>query len=116
MVETHGFRRGEATEELHGRIAQPLLCVVAALIGFATLLTGGFSRFGVWRQILAALVLLVAVKFIEGLVTEPVQRNPALWPLMYVPVLFGLGAAGLMLWHVARPRKPRGHAGPEVQA
>jgi lipopolysaccharide export system permease protein len=116
VVETFRFKRGEATEELHGRIAQPLLCVVAALIGFSTLLVGGYSRFGVWRQVLAALVLLVAVKFIEGLVTEPVQRNPALWPLMYVPILFGIGAAALTLWHVARPRKPRRRGRTEVQA
>ena len=51
--------RGEVIEEAHGRFAQAILCVAAALIGFATLLTGGFSRFGVWRQIVLAIVLLM---------------------------------------------------------
>ncbi|MEJ6478192.1 MAG: LptF/LptG family permease, partial [Octadecabacter sp.] len=41
----------------HGRFDQALLATVAALIGFATLLTGGFSRFGVWRQIITAVFL-----------------------------------------------------------
>ena len=35
-------------EEAHQRFHQPLLCAVAALIGFATLLTGGFSQFSYW--------------------------------------------------------------------
>ena len=115
VVQRYGFDRGMVTEELHSRIAQPLLCVVAALIGFATLLVGGFSRFGVWRQILAALVLLVAVKFVEGLVTEPVREAPGAWPLMYLPVVFGLGAAALILWIVGRPRRPSRRSG-EVPA
>ncbi|MCM2561211.1 LPS export ABC transporter permease LptF [Lutimaribacter sp. EGI FJ00013] len=116
MLARNGFDRGTVTEELHSRVAQALLCVVAALIGFATLLVGNFSRFGVWRQILVALLLLVAVKFIEGLVTEPVQSNPAAWPLLYLPVVFGLLAAGGILWHVARPRRPRWRKSAEVPA
>ncbi len=114
ILDRYGFDRGAVTEELHTRVAQPLLCVVAALIGFATLLSGGFSRFGVWRQILVALLLLVLVKFIEGLVTEPVQSDPRLWPLIYVPVVFGLGCAVALLYSVARPKRP--HRSGEVPA
>lgn len=106
VLRDRGFDRGDVTEELHSRMAQALLCVVAALIGFATLLVGGFSRFGVWRQIMGALVLLVVVKLIEGLVTDPVQQDPRLWPLLYLPVVFGLSVAAGLLWFVARPRRP----------
>lgn len=106
VLRANDFDRGAVIEELHNRVAQALLCLVAALIGFSTLLVGGFSRFGVWRQIMAALVLLVAVKLIEGLVTDPVQQNPRLWPLLYLPVAFGLGVATGLLWHAARPRRP----------
>ncbi|SDN28878.1 lipopolysaccharide export system permease protein [Lutimaribacter pacificus] len=106
VIAENRFKRGQAVEELHSRVAQSLLCVVAALIGFSSLLVGGFSRFGVWRQIMGALVLLVIVKFIEGLVTDPVQRDPALWPLMYLPILFGIGVAVATLWYVGRPRRP----------
>ena len=98
---------GRVVEDLHSRFVQPLLCVVAALIGFATLLVGGFSRFGVWRQIVGALLLLVVVKAVEGAVTDPVRRNPDWWPLVYVPALVGFAMAGAILAWVARPRRVR---------
>ena len=42
--------------EGHGRISQALLAVAAALVGFAAMLVGNFSRFGRWRQILGAVI------------------------------------------------------------
>src|SRR5690606_23586295 len=102
-------------QELNGRFNQPLICLVAALIGFATLLTGAYSRFGVWRQIVAAFFLLILVKLVEGLATEPVRDTPEMWPLIYFPSFFGLAiAAALLAWAGrSRRRRPRGFA-PEV--
>ncbi len=99
-----GSKLGVVIEELHGRFNQPLLCLAAALIGFAALLVGGFSRFGVWRQIVGAIVVLVLLKLIEGVVAEPVRVNPALWPLIYVPSLVGLGVAAALLAWAGRTR------------
>ncbi|WP_116597472.1 LPS export ABC transporter permease LptF [Primorskyibacter marinus] len=107
---------GEVLEEAHGRIQQALLCVVAALIGFSTLLIGGFSRFGVTRQIVLAIFLLVLVKLAESAVTDPVRENAALWPLIYVPSLVGFALAGGLLYSAARPFKRRRRAIPEVPA
>nr|WP_283255076.1 LPS export ABC transporter permease LptF [Marivita sp. GX14005] len=90
-------------EELHSRFQQALLGLVAALIGFATLLTGSFSRFGVGRQIVVAIFLLVVVKLVESAVTDPTRSNAALWPLVYLPSAVGLGLAGAMLHIAARP-------------
>lgn len=90
-------------EELHGRIAQPLLCLVAALVGFCTLLIGGFSRFGIWRQILGAIVLLIIVKLIEGAASNIVVENAQLWILIYSPAAFGIAISALMLWISAHP-------------
>lgn len=94
---------GELQYALHARFTQALMCVVAALIGFATLLLGGFSRFGVWWQVLAAFVLLVGVKLIEGGVTGVVLVNAAAWPLLYLPAATGFGFAILLLYFAARP-------------
>lgn len=100
-----GATPGMIADELHGRFNQPLMAVAAALIGFSALLVGGFSRFGVWKQIVGALVLLVLIKLVEGLVTDPVRANAALWPLVYAPTAAGLAmAAGLLGW-AARPRR-----------
>ncbi len=98
---------GRLLEEAHMRFSQPLLCIVAALIGFSTLLVGGYSRFGVWRQVVAAFVLLAMLKVIEGIASDPVRSNPELWPLVYSPALFGFVTSGLLLAWAGRTRRPR---------
>ena len=98
---------GRILEEVHGRFNQPILCAVAALIGFSTLLVGGFSRFGVGRQIIGAILLLVLVKLVESIVTDPIRANANLWPLVYAQSVFGLGVSMLMLRLAARPRRRR---------
>lgn len=104
-------------EELHGRFQQALLGLVAALIGFSTLLTGSFSRFGVGRQIVVAIFLLVIVKLVESAVTDPTRNSAALWPLIYLPSVVGLVLATAMLHLAARPfRHPRSAAEPEALA
>jgi lipopolysaccharide export system permease protein len=102
-----GVGRGWVMEEAHDRMNQPLMCLVAALIGFATLLTGGYSRFGVWRQIVTAFVLLVVVEMIKNGVSDPVRDNAANWPLMYLPSVVGLCLTAALLWLSAHPIRLR---------
>jgi len=52
-----------------------------------------------------ALVLLVLVKMLEGLVTDPVRANAALWPLVYLPAAAGFAMAAALLAWAARPRR-----------
>lgn len=98
-----GASAGEVSFTLHTRFTQPLMCIIAALIGFATLLLGAFSRFGIWWQIVMAFVLLVAVKLVEGAVIGTVLSSAAAWPLAYVPTLFGFGLTMVLLFISARP-------------
>ncbi len=85
--------------EAHARLAEPLLSVAVALIGFATLLLGGFSRLGLWRQIGFAIGLLVLVQAISTMAS---QADPALayaWALVYLAPLVGAAlAVGLLGW------------------
>ena len=112
-----GQSPGRVTDELHGRFQKPLLNVVAAMIGFSTLLVGGFSRFGVGRQIIGAIFLLVVVLMVESAVTDPVRSTPALWPLVYLPTVVGLGISALLLHLAARPfRRGRDRAAPDAGA
>jgi lipopolysaccharide export system permease protein len=95
---------GKITQAFHARIADPLFCVVAALIGFSTLMVGGYSRFGVWREVGLAFGLLVVIDGARSTLTSPVQDDPSLWPLLYLPALVSLGIVIAMLWVAARPR------------
>lgn len=103
VQETSGRSAGAVMEELHARFAQPLFCIIAAIVGFSTLLIGGFSRFGVWREIVIAFGLLIFLDGLRGTLSSQVVRSAALWPLLYVPSLIGGGLAGLMLLHAANP-------------
>ena len=87
----------------HERFAQPLLAVVTALIGFATLLIGNYSRFGVMRQIMAAILILVLIKALDSTMIRYAQYNEHLWGLVYVPVLTGLAISAALLWLSERP-------------
>ncbi len=89
--------------EAHDRTAETLLALVAALLGFATLLVGQFSRFGVWRQIVAAIFLVIFVKGIETLTTAAIRDTPERWWMAYLPVAAGLAIATALLTRVARP-------------
>lgn len=89
--------------EGHLRVVQTFTPMIAALVGFATLLVGGFSRFGVWRQIGFAILLIILVQVGENAVADAARRDPALWPLIYAPFLGGLCVALLLLWLAARP-------------
>ncbi|MBB3993920.1 lipopolysaccharide export system permease protein [Sulfitobacter undariae] len=101
--ERSGKSAGQIAEELHSRFSRPLFCIAAALIGFATLLIGGFSRFGVWREIGLAFGLLIFLDGLRGTLSSQVDANAQLWPLLYLPTVIGLLIASLMLWHAANP-------------
>ncbi len=96
-----GVSTGIFAEELHARFAQPLFAIAAVLLGFATLLSGGFSRFGIWRQIMVAVILLVLLKVLEGIMAEQVLRAPSRYILLYVPSLSGLLITALLLARTA---------------
>ena len=99
--------RAEFLSEAHDRFAQPFLAVAAALIGFSALLLGAFSRFGLWRQILIAVVMLILMQLIANAATSASLRNADLWPLVYVAPLLGIGMGVATLALSQRPRHLR---------
>lgn len=106
--------RGRLIATANDRFAQSLLGLVGALIGFSALMVGGFSRFGVWRQIVGAIVLIIVVKAMETIGLNIARENPSLWFAAYLPTLVGLGLAWALLFISTRPymfkRKPNGEA------
>lgn len=108
VLERDGYSAGVQAEELHLRVARATICVAVALIGYATLLVGGFSRFGVWRQIGLAFALLIVLEALRAVFSDPVIRDASLWPLVYVPTMIGLGiAAGFLHLSSRRRMRPR---------
>ena len=79
---------------------------VAAMLGFAMLLIGGFSRFGVWRQVIWAVVALIVVQFLGTAAEAQVAQDASRWPLIYLPPLVGAAICAVALWLAAKPRRP----------
>lgn len=93
-----GARRSQLVAEAHERISDAFNGLVAPLIGFATLLVGGFSRFGIWRQIIGAIGALIVVQMLTQAGQGAVHRDANAWPMAYIGPGFGfLLAMGLLV-------------------
>ena len=103
IAENTGSSSGSIAEEFHSRFAQPLFCIIAALIGFSTLMVGGYSRFGVWREVVISFGLLITIDGIRGVLVDPVREDASVWPLMYVPSAIGIVLVLAMLWQASNP-------------
>ena len=103
LVQETGASRALMIYAAHDRFSQSLLTIVAALIGFSSLIVGTFSRFGVWRQIIGAIAILVVIKTLDGVVADFVMQDEQRWPAIYLPALVGFFIVWLMLWLSARP-------------
>lgn len=116
MLAATGATPERARAEAHERLAQPLLAPVGALLGFSMLLLGGFSRFGVWRQVIWAVVALLFVHFLQTAAASRAAKAPETWPLLYLPAVAGTGIIAATLWAAARSRGPRRNAAPSAGA
>ena len=74
-----------------------VLCLVATLIGFATLYAADFSRYGRGRFVALAIFLLANVKIVESAVIAITRSNSSSWPLVYLPTLIGLSIVVIMI-------------------
>jgi len=105
VITETGETRAAFLYEAHSRVATPFLATAAALIGFASLLLGGFSRFGLWRQIIFAVVMLILVQTLNTMAASAGLRSDARWGLAYAAPVFGMALGVFLLWYSQRPRR-----------
>lgn len=105
LLQATGASPDKARAEAFERIARPLLSPVAAMLGFAMLLLGGYSRFGVWRQLVWSVVALILVQFLDTAAANQVARDSTRWPLAFLPSTVGAAIGFGALWWAARPRR-----------
>lgn len=106
MRATLGLTLAEQRFELASRVAQPLLAVITALVGFAALFLGQFSRLGAWRQVLAAIVILAVIQLVANATAGIALRRADAALLAFAPVVAGLAVVIGMVWLATR-RKGR---------
>lgn len=83
----------------HDRIARALFVIFAPVIAAACLMLGGFSRFGVWPQILLAVGLVIPLQMVWNAAEAAAARNLEAAPfLAYAqPLLAAVLAGGLAI-------------------
>ncbi|WP_102222737.1 LPS export ABC transporter permease LptF [Acidimangrovimonas sediminis] len=110
-----GKTAGEFWFEGNTRLAEPLNGLAATFLGFAVLMVGAFSRFGLGRQIFVAIVLLIVMQLLINAGANMGQKSPGLWGLTYVPAAYGMiVSVGLMWWSQRRRWRPRDRSRPET--
>lgn len=109
VIAETGSDRARLSLEIHQRNAQGLMAALGAILGFSALLVGGFSRFGVWRQILVAIGLVVLVRTLETLAIDANRTAPELWGLAYVHLIVGFAISWFLLFWSGRPYLFRRH-------
>jgi lipopolysaccharide export system permease protein len=105
VITETGATEAEFLFDGHSRFAQPLLAMGSSLIGFAALLIGAFSRFGLWRQIGIAIALLIGVQAASTVSTDLALASAQGWPWAYVAPVLALLSGFALLWLAGRPRR-----------
>jgi lipopolysaccharide export system permease protein len=105
LLDETGRTRADFAQEVHDRVTQALLGLVAPLLGFSIMMLGGFSRFGMWRQIFGAIVALVAIESLDNAATDAIRGQPALMALNYLAAGMGLVGAWAILRFAGRARR-----------
>jgi lipopolysaccharide export system permease protein len=91
----------------HTRFAEPFLAICVTLIGFGALILGGFSRFGLWRQIVLAIALLVLVQAVNTSAGDLGPKVAGGWALAYLAPVLGMGIAWGLLHRAGAERRAK---------
>ncbi|WP_432449892.1 LPS export ABC transporter permease LptF [Aliiroseovarius marinus] len=102
-MEETGLSAAALRAEGHFRNAQALYSVVTAMTGFSMLIVAGFSRFGLWRQVVIALGAVALLQSFDNTMLDMARRSPsALW-LVYLATMVGAGLNIAVLYRSSKP-------------
>lgn len=106
VVEAAGSTPEAFRREFHFRNSQPFLALSGGLIGFAAILIGSFSRFGLWRQVGVAVVLAIAVQGMNTVgFSASTGPGPYAWTWLYASSLLGMFFGLCLILIAERPRR-----------
>ena len=103
LVEETNRSAAQLIAEGHDRFGQTMLAVIGALLGFSALIVGGFSRFGVWRQIVFAIFLIILIKATETAGLNIARKDPTMWFASYFSTILGLAIVCALLTWASHP-------------
>lgn len=81
----------------HDRFARSLMAIIVPMLGFAALMLGGFSRFGIWQQVLIAVVLIILVQMVANASEEIARQDESLVLMAYLAPAIGFVITALLI-------------------
>lgn len=84
--------------EAHLRFSESLLIPGLCTMGFAALMLGTFSRFGLWRQVIFSVLLVVVIKLVDNAAADVAKSNPNMWFIVYLPSIMAASISVILLW------------------
>lgn len=79
------------------RISQALLAIGAVVAGYAALMVGGFSRFGLSRQMIFAVLLVVGTKLVDNAAIDKAKSTADAQFMVYAAPVFALVVCAALL-------------------
>ena len=79
------------------RISQALLAIGAVVAGYAALMVGGFSRFGLSRQMVFAVLLVVGTKLVDNAAIDKAKSTADAQFMVYAAPVFALVVCAALL-------------------
>lgn len=79
--------------ELVSRFVDGFSALAAAMVGYAVLVAGGFSRLGLWREVSLAVALIAVIQGLANALARPAMRDETLAFLGLIPPLLAMTAA-----------------------
>ncbi|MEM8822360.1 MAG: LPS export ABC transporter permease LptF [Pseudomonadota bacterium] len=101
-LEATGSDRAKLLFEGHARFSEPLFAAAIPLLALGFLMLGGYSRLGLWRQILAAVLAAVTLEMLGNVAEDTARGDAGMWWTTYVPPLLTLGLGLGLIWREAR--------------
>lgn len=96
---------------LHIRFADPLFTAALPLLALGVMMIGGFSRFGLWRQIVCVVIVTICAHMLSGYVKSALLQDAEKWAWLYlpamIPFLVGIGALAWASGTQQRGMRPR---------
>ena len=99
-----GDDRAKLLYEGHLRFADAIFAAALPLMAVGFLMLGGYSRLGLWRQILGAVIAAVVLRMLANVAENAARGDAELWWMAYVAPLMTVALGAGLVW--------RGGAGP----